>query len=250
MNLKLDEKIRKTMYDLNGPFTEAHHAFLVGSYYKAFKNTLGEEGIKIFEFATFKYAEQRGTRMAFRALQDGKPLDILSYLAYGEWQTTDEQSFDMKTLSTNPDYEIKNFRCPWHSQFKKMGLLECGKVYCKHLDEAIVIGFNPRMKLELRENLYNEDNCHFFFKDANLTPEKLEELEQMILELGTSKNLSFEYHCAHIFMTFANIIRYRLGDKAEDLILAVLDQFKTEYGQEMVDALLRYQGMNFNELPS
>ena len=237
------------MFDLKGPFTEAHHAFLAGSYYVALKKALGNEGVTIFEFATFKYAEQRGTRMALRALQDGHPLDLASYLAYSEWQTTDDTSFDMKTLSTDPDYELKNFRCPWHSQFNKMGLLECGKIYCKHLDEAIVIGFNPQMKLELTENLYTDDNCHFYFKDANLTPEKLEKLEYMQKELGTSKNLSFAYHCAHIFMTFANISRYRLGNTAEELILGVLDKFRTEFGSEMADTLLWYKGMNFNELP-
>ncbi|MCK5346729.1 MAG: hypothetical protein KAR20_25145, partial [Candidatus Heimdallarchaeota archaeon] len=119
-----------------------------------------------------------------------------------------------------------------------------------HLDEAIVTGFNPRMKLEYVESLYTENGCHFYFKNANLTPGKLEKLKQMTKELGTSKNLSFEYHCAHLFMTFANIIRYRLGAPAEDLILRVLNKFMAQYGKEMADILLCYKGMNFNEIPN
>ncbi len=105
------------------------------------------------------------------------------------------------------------------------------------------------MKLELTENLYTDDNCHFYFKDANLTLENLEKLENMQKELGTSKNLSFAYHCAHIYMTFANIIQYRLRTAAEDLILGVLNKFRTKYGAEMADTLLWYEGMNFNEIP-
>ncbi len=64
-------------------FNEKTHAFIVASFYKHLTEKHGERGKDIFIKATQKYAEQRGARMAMRAMRDGYPLDYASYFAYG-----------------------------------------------------------------------------------------------------------------------------------------------------------------------
>lgn len=52
---------------------ERQHAYLIGAFYRAFTDWHGERGKACFVKATQYIAEQRGRRMALRALRDGGP---------------------------------------------------------------------------------------------------------------------------------------------------------------------------------
>ena len=62
-------------------FNEKVHAYLIGLFYKNLKETHGEAGVTAFVKATQKMAEQRGARMALRALRDGHALNFKTYTA-------------------------------------------------------------------------------------------------------------------------------------------------------------------------
>ena len=57
-------------------FNEKTHAYLIGLFYRNLKEAHGEAGVAVFVKATQKTAEQRGARMALRALRDGHALNF------------------------------------------------------------------------------------------------------------------------------------------------------------------------------
>ena len=105
-------------------FTELSHAFIAAKYYVYLKEIFGDRGEAAFLHATRYYGEQRGRRMAQRAIRDGKPLTYETYCQYGEWVNTEEVKAQglgnqSETTSLSPDFQIHIHVCPWHTQFKK-----------------------------------------------------------------------------------------------------------------------------------
>ena len=93
-------------------FNEMSHAFIAARYYVRLTETFGERGRKAFIHATQYYAEQRGRRMAQRAIRDGaKELTYDVYCQYGEWVNSDEvkaaNGHQSEVLSINPDFVLK-----------------------------------------------------------------------------------------------------------------------------------------------
>ncbi|MBQ5760961.1 MAG: hypothetical protein IIV85_04300, partial [Clostridia bacterium] len=66
-------------------FNEKVHAFIAAKFYVRLTEQFGERGRKAFVHGTQYYAEQRGRRMAQRAIRDGMELTYETYLQYGEW---------------------------------------------------------------------------------------------------------------------------------------------------------------------
>ena len=161
-------------------FSEMTHAFIAARFYVDLKEAFGERGKAAFQQATRYYAEQRGRRMAQRAIRDGQELTYATYSRYGEWVNSDEvkeQGLANKVdvVSISPDYEMHIHSCPWHSQFKKMGLPEAGLAYCRDLDASICRGFNPEMVYEVPQTLHDHDYCIQTVRNSGLSgTEKLE----------------------------------------------------------------------------
>ena len=129
-------------------FTEKHHAFIVGSFYSLLTERFAQRGEAAFVHATQRYAEQRGARMAQRAIRDGRKLDFATYREYGEWvntQTVKDEGCDNQgyVVSYSPDFDERVTQCPWAAQFKEMGLTKCGTTYCTYVDNSVCRGFNP-----------------------------------------------------------------------------------------------------------
>ena len=90
-------------------FTELSHAFIAAKYYVYLKEIFGDRGEAAFLHATRYYGEQRGRRMAQRAIRDGKPLTYETYCQYGEWVNTEEVKAQglgnqSETTSLSPDF--------------------------------------------------------------------------------------------------------------------------------------------------
>ena len=102
-------------------FNEKVHAFIAARFYVRLTEAFGERGRKAFVHGTQYYAEQRGRRMAQRAIRDGYELNYETYLQYGEWVNTEEiinegcaNRSEIKEYS--PDYTIHIHQCPWYTQ--------------------------------------------------------------------------------------------------------------------------------------
>ena len=96
-------------------FTELSHAFIAAKYYVYLKEIFGDRGEAAFLHATRYYGEQRGRRMAQRAIRDGKPLTYETYCQYGEWVNTEEvkaQGLGNQSETTSRRFAM---RSPRHS---------------------------------------------------------------------------------------------------------------------------------------
>lgn len=225
-------------------FTEKHHAFIAASFYKELVGAYGKQGEQVFILATQRYAEQRGSRMAQRAIRDRKQLTFAAYREYGEWVSSETIKKEgainvVEEIAFSPDYEIKILHCPWAEQFKKMNLVKAGAVYCTHLDKAIVRGFNPYLIFEVPQSMNEHEYCIQIMKGADFkNDQKFERSPENIKK--------FDYHCGHCYKTFKEITTTIFKVKGEEIALKVLKDFAGEYGEEMAEVLLSYLKADFN----
>lgn len=229
-------------------FNELHHAFIVAQYYKHLTESFAARGLQLFIFATHKYAEQRGSRMAQRAIRDGKPLTFATYRAYGEWESTDTAQnlmggFQNKVISNAPDYEVHIQQCPWAHQFKTMGMQDCGVVYCTHLDKAIARGFNPYLTFDVPQSVNNHDCCVQIMRDASFK-------EGQAFERASENIKGFDYHCGHVFRTFGDLSRAVFGSDGTLIPERVLCDFSKQYNPQMAAIVKRFEMTDFNLIDS
>ncbi|MBQ6014295.1 MAG: L-2-amino-thiazoline-4-carboxylic acid hydrolase [Firmicutes bacterium] len=227
-------------------FSEMMHAFIAARFYVRLKEGFGERGEAAFLHATRHYAEQRGRRMAQRAIRDGQPLTYDTYCRYSEWVNTEEAracgaANRSEAVSVDPDHEMHIFVCPWHHQFKKMGLPEAGLLYCRDLDASICRGFNPELSYRTTQTLHDHDYCIQIVKDCGLDPSNMPKKDP--------KNLMpFEYHCAHSYWSYAKTCTAIFGEEGNELACAVLSDLSKEFGKEYADAILKYADTDFTHI--
>lgn len=225
-------------------FNEKVHAYIAAKYYVHLTERFGERGKAAFLHATRYYAEQRGRRMAQRAIRDGQPLNYETYCRYGEWVNTDEvkaeEAANQVTIAAvSPDYEMHIHACPWHAQFREMGLLEAGALYCRDLDASICRGFNPELRYETLQTLHDHAYCIQVVKDAGLC-------EGQVIEKNPAGLRSFEYHCAHSYWAYHEVTTAVFGAEGAAVCEKILKEFGEDYGAKMADTLAGYRGTNFN----
>lgn len=228
-------------------FTERHHAFISATYYRFLVERFAGKGEAVFIKATQRYAEQRGARMAQRAVRDGKPLDFKTYCEYGEWSYTKEtvsEIADMRLTqieekSFSPDYEYYVHACPWNMQYRDMDMLDAASVYCAHLDYGIARGFNPYLDFRTERTMHKGGYCDFILKGASLDPEHMPEHDPANMK-------GFDYHCAHIYYTFRDTAESILAADGTVIAGKVMERFIEAYGREMADALTAFRNTDFN----
>ena len=227
-------------------FNEKTHAFLAAKFYVHLTEAFGERGKAAFLHATRYYAEQRGRRMAQRAIRDGQPLTYETYCRYGEWVNTEEVAASgdgnqVTVAALAPDYEMHIHTCPWHTQFRDMGLAEAGLAYCKDLDASICRGFNPELRYETTQTLHDHDYCIQIVRNAGLD-------EHSNLRKNPDGLKSFEYHCAHSYWSYRDVAAAIFGADGEAVAAQVLRDFEETYGKGMADTLVSYRGTDFNTI--
>jgi hypothetical protein len=225
---------------------ERHHAFISATFYREIMEHCPGNGAAIFVLATQRYGEQRGSRMAQRAIRDGRPLDFATYKAYGEWSYTEEffaAGKHLEVVSTSPDFHYRVHACPWHEQYQEMDLLEGACLYCQHIDLAISRGFNPYLEFRVLGTMHRQETCDFVLKDACLD-EKAFPVDK------ARTQMPFDYHCGHLYWTFCIVVTSILQDRGKEISIRVLDAFRARYGRESVEVLASYMRTDFNVLPA
>ena len=234
-------------------FNEKLHAYIAARFYVRLTHTFGEKGKAAFIYATQYYAEQRGRRMAMRAIQDGQPLTYETYRAYGEWESTKDMQEEgcanrSETVSTDPVYEFHVTVCPWHEEFKALGLEEAGLVYCAHLDNSIARGFNPYLVYEVPQTLHD---CPFCVqKVSNLEGLAPGQTEQGAFDPSTARpeadrRRGFTYHCAHSYWSYARCAARIFGRAGRQLADEVLEDISGEWCASYSNFLLKYKADDF-----
>ena len=222
-------------------FTEKVHAYIAAKYYVYLTEQFGERGKAAFLHATQYYALQRGRRMAQRAIRDGRELTQETYNYYGEWVNTEEvKALGCANVSRQAeDGTLHITSCPWYTQFQEMGLPEAGAMYCRDLDSSISRGFNPFLQYRVDQTLHTADCCIHRILTGDICA-----------GAGKGKNpeslKSFEYHCAHSFWSYREVVLAIFQEEGQSVIDKVLTDFTRDYGTEMTEALLKYKDTNFN----
>ena len=216
-------------------FNETHHAFISASFYTRLKADGAANWEEIYLYAVRLYGEQRGRRMAQRALRDGRPLDMASYRYYGEWSFTEDflstapGFFEETEKSENYVYEVKD--CPWNRVYQELGLPDGALLYCKDLDRAIARGFSPALKYEVERFPEGPILCRQIQYDARL------DKDAGFPAPDPANKKDFVYHCGHIFAVFKTTLANCLGEKGLAISEAVLADFENRYGKEAAEAL-------------
>lgn len=230
-------------------FTERTHAFLAARYYVRLTGDFGDRGRQAFVHATRFYAEQRGRRMARRAIRDGAALNWTSYYRYGEWVSTPEceaegTSNRFSFVELEPEGILKITRCPWKAQFADMGLDEtAGALYCSVLDDSIARGFNPALRYDIDQTMQTAPFC-------------IHRLQQVDFDRDTDLSRipgvtrDFRYHCAHLYWAFRTVAVAVFGPEGTELARQVLEDVREQYGEEAAADLLEYEKEDFEQIGS
>lgn len=216
-------------------FDERTHAFLIGAFYRSLKETHGERGKSCFIKAAQRMAEQRGARMALRAMRDGYPLNYNAYMAYSEVSFTLPSKKEF--LGAPPDYEIRIHSCPWHEMFREMDLLECGAAYCPEIDRGIVRGFNPDLRFRLESTLYTAPYCEMVFENAALDGS---------VPTCSKGVKGWDYHCGHVYSIFRMHIR-EIFEDAESILRKTDALFEKQFGSHALEVLHSAVGTDYNQ---
>ena len=225
--------------------TERTQAFITARYYVRLKDSFGERGIAAFRLAVRYYAEQRGRRMAQRAIADGEPLTYATYRRYGEWVNTETirakgEENRSAVESISPDFENHVSQCPWHTEFRELGLIEAGAAYCRDIDPSLCRGFNPEIRYLAVQSLNDHPVCIQKVVDSGLSPEDLKAKKK------PEGIRSFDYHCAHSYWSFKKMTKGIFGEAGEELAEAVLSDVRERYGSEAVEILMRFRDTDFD----
>lgn len=230
--------------------TEKHHAFLIGCYYRALKESFGDEGIDTFVEATKRYAEERGRRMALRAEKHGLEKNYRTYFSHGEWEATDPDLFNaLEGPGENGDLTTQVYKCPWNTTFREMDLLECGDVYCTYIDRHIVKGFNPELKLDVTSLIHSSDKCMFYWRQANLDETDVRWIAEMKARYRNENLMPFDYHTGHVYRTFRLTILERFDSRGDEVVNRAATCFREAFGGEVLHAVLKYRDTDFGRLP-
>ena len=248
-------------------FNEQVQAFITVLFYRELKKCFGARGVQAFVQGTQSYGEQRGRRMAQRAIRAGEELTLQTYLRRGEWVNTEKiraEGIANKAELTEaapeynaayPDYIKKVTVCPWHEQFKKMGALEAGELYCRHIDPSLFRGLNPVLSYEVPQNLNQGVCCYHIVRKGyeaaraaegsgeGAGPRKMPGKDPAGLR-------SFEYHCADSYWGYRRTAERIFGAGGTAASEQVLLQVGETYGKEAAERLLQYKDTDFTSCDS
>ncbi len=136
-------------------------AQLFSTIAKHIVNRLGpEEGEAILKNAIEEFGFERGKRIAEKVKSEEKPLTFKNWLIY-----SDIDSFkNFRPITTTPDgdFVAKIKHCTFYNAAKSWGLEEYSKIYCKYVDYKILEGYNPDIKLFLKDrHATGKNRCVF-----------------------------------------------------------------------------------------
>lgn len=227
-------------------FNERVQAYLAMKWGRELTERFGERGRAAFVYAVRCYGEGRGRRMAQRAIRDGQPLDVRTYLRYGEWVNTEEiraagQANQAKILAAGETYIKQVVLCPWNLQFTEMGETELGDLYCRHIDSSIAAGFSDSFRYTVPQNLNQGRgvSCLHIVQDAGIDgpvgEKKLEYLKP------------FSYHCADLHYAFRSAVTAIFREEGEEAARKVEESFRQDYGDAMAEELAGFAGTDFSK---
>jgi hypothetical protein len=231
-------------------FTETHHALLFGWLSKAIIEGVGEQrGKVVVSKALRKYGEERGRRMALRAKGSGHALDVANFFVYAEYRPISGK-MKAKVAEKSPSFTLEASRCPWCDAWNENGLLPYGRLYCLDIDEAVLRGFNPNLKMDVEGTLSNgAEKCKLVYREANLTLfSYLLVGYKRAIRPGKRVVMPWEYHVGHLFKTFEISIIEDLGELGRKASESAIHEFSKRYGEPAARQILAFRTTDFTKI--
>jgi hypothetical protein len=210
---------------------------------------LGGEGEDAAVKGIVLYGKERGLRMAMRCMRDGRPLSPRNYLNYGEW-ADDRGWSDFRPAGLRP-FVLEAVKCGWCESWKKYGLVQYGRVFCRWIDPSLVNGFNPQAEFSMGGTLSEgEERCRFFFHGVSFADE--EDLKRDVAERMAARPLrvkDFLYQTGHVLSAMRRNFMLELGlIRAQQLIEAALAEYSAVFGREKTAILIRESEQDYLRL--
>lgn len=232
-------------------FSEHHHAILFGLIAREIFERMGKgAGDRALRAAVRRYGEQRGRRMALRALAHGDELGMTNFLAYGEWRSgTGLGQNEISVEGAHIHMVVP--RCPWALTWMEEDLSTYGRLYCQEIDQALMRGFNPDLIIDVNKTQTNDgEPCDFLYHQAALLLlDTLTYIQEKSTELASRTVMPWEYHCGHLYKTLGEVATDKLGDAGWEAVRAALDEFAARFGNGAAQVVLNYQKTDFDRLP-
>lgn len=115
----------------------------------------GEKGREAVAEAVKRFGEERGKRIAELVKSLGKELNLKNFFVYGDFEARENLTYTPNIVDGN--LEITITKCPFAQGCKDWGKEEYGKIYCEHIDKAVLRGYNPDLVLEVPSNITKGD---------------------------------------------------------------------------------------------
>lgn len=198
-----------------------------------------------------RYGEERGSRMARRALSYGKELTMVNYLIFGEWSAAPGEVQQRLEQNNHNNVRMLVERCPWHAAWMKQDLVEYGRLYCQEIDQALLRGFNPELHLDVHKTQTNDHQpCDFVYHGTPLNlSTNLALLIGKKLTPGKQVILPWEYHTGHLYKTMSDVLSVELGAVGREAAEAALAEFAAHFGAEAGQIVHSYLQTDFTSLP-
>jgi hypothetical protein len=241
-----------TIENKRSHFTPAHHGLLMAWISRQVYQRIGPvKGEMLVRKAVRRYGEERGQRMARRAIADGKELSTVNYLIYGEWSVDPDEMKSRLEQNNHNNMRMLVEHCPWQATWMENDLLEYGRLYCQEIDLSLLRGFNPELHLDVLKTQTNDRQpCDFIFHGSPLSL-----TNSLAMYVGKKVNpgkrviLPWEYHVAHLYKTMDDVLVAEMGTAGHEAAEAALVEFSGKFGEEAAQTVRSYQQTDFTSLP-
>ena len=111
----------------------------------------GVQGKEAIIEAVKKYGERRGKEIAELVKSLGKDLTLKNYFVYNTFDSGQTTKYKVKIVEGNLEALIRD--CVFCNGCKDWDKLEYGQIFCDYIDEAVLKGYNPKLKFEIPATL-------------------------------------------------------------------------------------------------
>lgn len=223
-----------------GPET---HAALYGLFVRTAQALAGERGREAVLQGTLLYADQRGSRIAKTARAHGDSNELLNYIVYSEW-APEPGTMESFYAAYAPEAVQHVTKCPWYDTWKRLGMLEEGRLYCSCIDYNLVKGYNSECTLDVTAVRPNGDPyCEYIWRGLELTAERRKLIEEKKERLGESCLRDWLYHTRHLY----SAMREKLADIEEggEIVSETMRGFEVLCGAARRELVEQVDGMDF-----
>lgn len=128
-----------------------------------------EEGGAVIQAAVEDFGFERGRHIAARVKDLGLPLSFRNWLIYSDIDSS--ANFEALPAIEDDDLVVRVNNCAFYNAARQWGFEELAHLYCRYVDYKILEGYNPDIRLDLKERqATGDDFCVFRYSMKERRP--------------------------------------------------------------------------------